>query len=307
MAWQKNGGTAFFETEFFVLPEAELAFLITGNAGYRPLEIAEEVMMRALIDARRITAPPLKVQPSAPSESPASIDTTEFSGVYGNHSAPLKVELLGPADLRISRWGEGSWQPYDDTVPSYRLRSDGWWGVGDGSLPHFSFDTVDTIEDGRPVRYRYLIMRFIRGAGYDYASMPLGQKLTPRAALPPAWSQRLGTRWLLVNDPPESVGSVLGHEPMALETLPELPGYILLGDAQFLVPINDDRAGMTVKVPLNEGRDLNEIAFLPPDGGAMRIGSGLYQQVCGANGETRKPAYIGRLAKIWGVNGEELS
>ena len=74
---------------------------------------------------------------------------------------------------------------------------------------------------------------------------------------------------------------------MALETLPELPGYILLGDAQFLVPINDDRAGMTVKVPLNEGRDLNEIAFLPPDGGAMRIGSGLYQQVCGANGETR--------------------
>ena len=52
LAWQKNGGTAFFETEFFVLPEAELAFLITGNAGYRPLEIAEEVMMRALIDAR---------------------------------------------------------------------------------------------------------------------------------------------------------------------------------------------------------------------------------------------------------------
>ncbi|MGE4371208.1 MAG: serine hydrolase domain-containing protein, partial [Burkholderiaceae bacterium] len=57
-AWQKNGATAFFQTDFLVLPEARMALLITGSTGYEPTEIVEGVLLRALQDAGLMHAVP---------------------------------------------------------------------------------------------------------------------------------------------------------------------------------------------------------------------------------------------------------
>ena len=47
-AWRKNGGTFFFSSEFFVLPELRMAMLITGSGqDYEPLKIAEGLLLRA--------------------------------------------------------------------------------------------------------------------------------------------------------------------------------------------------------------------------------------------------------------------
>ncbi len=280
LAWQKNGGTAFFQSEFFVLPEAGMALLVTGNAGYGPLDVAEGVLLRALVEARAASSMPPAIVASMPGPAAPPSDLADVAGVYGNYEAPFKVETAADGALYLRRWKNGGWEALTGGALRFTLRSDGWWWSDDGRLPSYRFEVVEVDEEGQRVHYRYLMMRLLIGTGCTYTTMPVGQQLSAREPLPAAWRTRLGTQWRFVNDVPGSIAQALDNEPVALESLPELPGYVFFGGTQLLIPLGDDRAGMAVKVPVNDGRDLNEIEF-PPDGNgaSFRIGSAIYQRV----------------------------
>ena len=73
-AWAKNGGTFFFASDFFVLPEARLAMLITGSGhDYEPRALAEGLLLRAAAERGAIQAlPPAIVSTVPPSVSPGA-------------------------------------------------------------------------------------------------------------------------------------------------------------------------------------------------------------------------------------------
>src|SRR3546814_6892862 len=102
----------------------------------------------------------------------------------------------------------------------------------------------------------------------------------------------MGKTWTVTNESPATVPSTLNGTPYAtLSSLPELPGYILVRNSsyddgspeyQLLAPLTDDRAGMTVKIPANAGRDLYELHFTMVGGKEMlTIGSWVYEASVG--------------------------
>ncbi len=54
----------------------------------------------------------------------------------------------------------------------------------------------------------------------------------------------------------------------------DLPGYLLWDNEQLVRPLDDSRAGMTVKVPVNSGRDLGEWSFVTVDGAETLVRHG---------------------------------
>lgn len=287
MAWEKNGGTTFFSTEFFVLPEAGLALMITGNSAYggKALEIAEGILIRALQEGGYIrSAPPTISKVVPPVASPPSV--ANAAGIYGNYKTPIQV-LFGPdGSLMLNEWGGQDWRPMHPGASVYRYRSDGWWWSDNGELPNFRFAEVSGVDQaGKAYRYRYLMQRVTRGVGFEWTTLPIGQQLQPRPALSPEWQARMKSRWVLANESPDSVIWVTTENPeVSIDSLPELPGYILYGGGdmayELLTPLSSDRAGPSVKVPVNHGRDLSEINISSGGRGEiMRVGGMIFASV----------------------------
>jgi CubicO group peptidase (beta-lactamase class C family) len=257
--WEKNGGTAFYSTEFFVLPQARMALMLTGSGhGYKPASIAEGVLLRALRARGAIRDLPAQAGREVPPEM--AVDAAlprEAAGIYGNYEGPYKASFLPDLSLSIQRWKAGKWQPVAEGL---RLRSDGWWWTDKPGEPSFRFDMAPG--------HRYLIERMPWGSGVSLASMPIGQQLQPLAEpLPAAWQARVGTHWKLDNESPESVTYLLDpKQDYTIGVLPELPGYLMWCDGQLVRPLTDTHAGMTVKVPVNHGRDLFELVIEMRDG-----------------------------------------
>lgn len=264
--WQKNGGTGFYSTDFYVAPKARMAFLITASGhGYKPAVIAEGLLLRALHAAGAIPALPNPAGRQVPAE--AAVDASlmrEAAGIYGNDGGAYKVAFGPDLSLVIHRWQADAWQPVADAM---RLRSDGWWWSDNADEGSFRFDMAPG--------HRYLIRRMAWASGASQVSMPLGQQLQPLdAPLSAAWQARVGTRWKLDNESPESAIWVLDPEQSyAIGMLPELPGYLMWRDGQLLRPLSDRRAGMTVRVPVNNGRDLDELVIEVRNGKeTLRVG-----------------------------------
>ncbi|NYT58832.1 beta-lactamase family protein [Alcaligenaceae bacterium] len=297
-AWQKNGGTAFFSSDFYVLPDQRLALMVTGNTGdskradtYRAGALAEGVLLRALIEEGSIGALPPLVAHSAPPRA-ASPDLTDAVGVYANYNQPLRVTANQDGSFSLLSWNGSAWQTMNGDA-SYSYRSDGWWWGNDASIS-YRFEVVSgTDANGQPYRYRYLMLRgSVFGAGYNETTLPMGQQLLALEPLGAAWQARMGKAWIVTNESSETVPSTLMGTPYAtLSSLPELPGYILVRNSsydngspeyQLLAPLADDRAGMTVKIPVNVGRDLYELHFTTDGGKEMlTIGSWTYEASAG--------------------------
>jgi len=78
----------------------------------------------------------------------------------------------------------------------------------------------------------------------------------------------------VANEAPDSVAVRDGPLRATLSLLPELPGYLMWADADLVRPLDDTRAGMTVKVPVNDGRDLTELVFRTVDGAEQITSNG---------------------------------
>ena len=278
LGWEKDGGTAFYSTEFFVVPGSQFALLVTGNAGYNAREIAETLVLSALKEDGTISSLPAKVGTTAPPVA-SGPGIANSAGIYGNSDSPYQVLANADSSLQINQWAANTrgWAE----VGKYQYRSDGWyWSDTDTASYRFTVVSGNDSE-GHAFEYRYLMKRVAPGAGYAYLTLPVGQQLAPLAALDAVWQQRVGTQWTLTNDSPSAVPIVvLGNPPGFFATLAELPGYVLYGNEdlryQLIVPVSDTLGGMSVKVPGNFGRDLYDIRFASPGATTLTIGSSIY-------------------------------
>lgn len=279
LGWEKDGGTAFYTSEFFIVPQAQFALMVTGNSGYDARALAETLVLSALKEDGTIATLPAKISSTAPpaASGPSIVNA---GGIYGNSDSPLQVIANPDGSVQLNQWTASThaWTQ----IGAYQYRSDGWYW-SDTDAASYRFTVVSgTDGSGKAFSYRYLMKRVVPGAGYAFLTLALGQQLAPLAPLDTAWQQRVGTQWTLTNDSPTAVPIViLGNPPALLTTLAELPGYILYGNEdlryQLFVPLSDDRGGMSVKVPGNFGRDLYEIRFAPANSATtLTLGSSIY-------------------------------
>ncbi len=283
LGWEKDGGTAFFTSEFFVVPQAQFALMITGNSGYDARTLAESIVLSALKEDGTIASLPPTVGGTVPPVAPGPA-IASAAGIYGNSNAPLQVINSTDGSLQLNQWDGAThaWAPVG--AGTYQYRSDGWWWSDSDAASYCFAVASGTDEDGNAYSYRYLMKRVVPGAGYAYLTLAIGQQLGALAPLDSAWQQRVGTQWRVTNDSPTAVPIVIdGNEPAILTTLPELPGYVLYGNNdlryQLFVPLADDRGGMSVKVPGNFGRDLYEIRFASANNATtLTLGSSIYMQ-----------------------------
>lgn len=248
-AWSKNGGTAFFTSEFFVLPEARMAMMVNGNAtSYGSRALIEGMLLRTAAERGVIRSLPPALAPTVPALVRPAPDTAARVGVYANHNGPFQVFAADDGSLTVRKLGENGWNTVQSNM---RARNDGRWWTDGESTRCYRFQTVDG--------HRYLIVRILAPNRLYWEESPQGEWLAPlNTPLPPAWQARVGSRWICLNDSPESVTRRFGPLMLQINTLAEMPGYLLWDNEQLLRVINDNEAGMTVKVPVNEGRDLSE-------------------------------------------------
>ncbi|MGO4394350.1 serine hydrolase domain-containing protein [Variovorax sp. M-6] len=253
-AWTKNGGTFFFSAEFFVLPEARLAMLISGSGhDYAPQVLAEGLLLRAAAERGAIRSLPPAIVPTVPPPVSTAPDRTTLVGVYANSILPVQVLSADDGSLTLRRWSKDKRQWDNANQEQLRARSDGnWWPDGQSTVC-YRFQTV--------AEHRYLIRRTLSANGLYWGESPMGEWLPPlETPLPDAWQRRLGSQWLYIGDSPDSlVSRLLAPMIWRIDALADMPGYVLLDNEQLLRVVSDNEAGMTVKVPGNDGRDLAEI------------------------------------------------
>ncbi len=264
-AWNKNGGTAFFSTEFFVLPEARLAMMVSGNSfEYDPRAMGEGLLLRAAVERGAIPAMPQAIVSAVPPAASSAIDASALVGIYANYDKPLQVVAASDGSLTVNDWSASGWGTKQSGL---RLRTDGrWWSEG-ATGKSFRFAEVR----GR----RYLIERLLPPNRLYWGEVPAGERLPEVSTpLPDAWKNRLGSRWRCINHHPESYEGKLAPRTAVIGEMAERPGYVLWTDessrVQFLRVIDDNEAGMTVKIAVNPGRDLVELRMVS-EGGEERL------------------------------------
>ena len=273
-AWGKNGGTAFFSTEFFVLPEARLAMLVSANSfQYDPRGLCEGMLLRAAVERGAIPAVPAAIVSAVPPLAASAGDVSALVGIYANYDKPTQVLAADDGSLTVRGWSASGWSIKQAGL---RLRTDGrWWSDGVTGMS-YRFSEVR----GR----RYLIERLLPPNRLYWGELPDGEWLPEVSTpLPAAWKARLGSRWLSINDHPESYEGKLEPRTGAIGEMPERPGYVMWSDGslrvQLLRVIDDNEAGMTVQIAVNAGRDLVELRMVN-EGGEERlhVGTSVYRR-----------------------------
>jgi len=254
--WEKNGGTTFFGSDFFVMPETGLAVMITGTSTtYGAGALAERILLHALVDQRRLAQLP-QALPSAPPPAVPASDAAlgAIEGYCGSFEGVSRVSRNGDRSVTLAVHVAGQWTT---VAAGLRLREDGWFSADDSPRSY-------RVADSGP--YRYLIMRGAGGQGHYWNSMPYGQRIAAAPALSAAWRARVGKSWILVNEHESSTMLGLDSPLATLTEIAELPGYVLIDGRQPLLPDTDQRTRQFLKVPVNFGRDLYEL-IVEPQGG----------------------------------------
>lgn len=268
--WHKNGGTMLYGSDFFVAPEERLAVMITGTTTtYGSGTLAERILLNALAERGSIAQVPAPLpEVPQPEQAATDADLAAMVGFYAQYEALLRIEAQADRTLTIKRYNDGVW---DEDAHDLKRREDGTFSSD--AEPLAAYWTF--VADGR----RYLGVRNRRGLGHYLAAFPFGQGVEPADDLSPAWVARVGQRWLLVNESGQSVVLALGAPPgTILETVAGLPGF-LLGFSGIVDPAGSDtQARMFLKIPVNFGRDLNDVVMETRDGEEwLRCGGFLFR------------------------------
>ena len=279
-AWNKGGDTFFFSTQFFVLPAPRLAMMISGNGfDYGALSLAEGVMLRAARERGAMAALPATIVASVPPVSSSSPDLARLAGIYASETGPFRILAEGDGALTLGHWlADGRWDAVAGSG-TLRERSDGRWWSDDNPALSLRFQAVDG--------HAYLIKRVLSINRQYWIEEVVGERLPPLdTPLPAAWRGRLGSRWVCINESPESLVKVLGPTAGGIDELKELPGHVLWNNKQLLRVVDDQSAAMTIKAPGFAGRDLVELRLVPvPDPAnperpaeELRIGSMVFRR-----------------------------
>ncbi len=248
--WEKNGGTAFYGSDFFVMPDEKLAVMITGaSTAYGAGALAERILLHALVERGTLASMPARLTRSSAQPQPASSEeVAAITGIYGSHAAMYRVSAHGNNGIDVAQWLGGQWQ----TVASnWQRDTDGFFVDPDDTTSGYRRQDVEGTV--------FLMHRFRVNYGHYLLAFPQAQRLAPAPALPAAWQNRLGRQWLVVNEDWSSVILELGGAGMQLGSLPDLPGWILIDDNQPVLPDGNDRTRMALTIPVNFGRDLMQL------------------------------------------------
>ncbi|MEN6437860.1 MAG: serine hydrolase domain-containing protein [Syntrophobacter sp.] len=278
--WHKKGGTMVYETDFVVAPEEGLAVMVTFSgrsllAG-RP---AEQIMLHALAERGSIPNVPVPLPDTKKTAKAAtSADLTAIVGTYANKGGPIRVKLEPgkPRTLQISTAYDFSGKAWGGTVTGYKLRTDGSFSTD--TAPNVSYRAL--VADGR----RYLVKSEPKWSGHYLEESPYGQQVQAAAPISAAWQSRVGKTWLAVNEDANEYLLANGIRPrFRLDALDGLPGYLfatsMYTTSQIVNPsMSDQVARMFLKIPMEQGRDLNDVVIVERGGEEwVRYGSTLYR------------------------------
>ena len=258
LAWKKGGDTTFFHSDFIVLPHARLAAMMINDSQFtgNRLAMLEGLLLRAAKDRALISAVPPAIAPVVPSLAAYPHDADAVTGIYAREGPPIQVQEEADGTLSLRVWTPQGWITMEQGL---RRRTDGWWWTDGVTDRNYSFSTM--------AGHRYLTRRVLAGSRLYWDEEPVAEWL-PEAPtpLPVAWKNRLNTRWKGILYSPYSYESMLEPSTGAIGELAERPGYVMWNNAQLLRVINDDEAGMAVKIPVLAGRDLVELRIYKRDG-----------------------------------------
>ena len=254
LGWKKGGDTAFFHSDFIVLPHARMAAMMTNDSQFsgNRLALLEGMLLRAAKERGLISALPPAMAPVVPPVEVPAPGVSAVTGIYAKEGPPIRVQAESDGTLSLSFWNAKGWATSEQGL---RLRTDGWWWADGVTNRSYSFRTV--------AGHLYLTGRVLAGSRLYWDEGPMAQWLPEaRAPLSAAWRSRLNSRWKGENDDPDSYEGKLEPRTGVIGELAERPGYVMWDNAQLLRVINDDEAGVTVEIPALAGRDLVELRMV---------------------------------------------
>ena len=262
-AWRKNGGTLVYGSDFYVLPDHELAVMITGTStAYKPDAIAEQVLYQALVEKGSLTRMPEKFGLTAgKAVSPYAVNAADLQGIYANYQAIFRVSMAAQPDVvQVHKWEGGHWS--ENAI--WKRRADGLFADTDKPATAFGL--------ARQGEQRYLTLHMPSGAGYSRIDLAFAQALTAQRPVPEAWTSRLGRTWVVINERYTSLALAGGGPALTLFAVPELPGFVGVNaepastENQLLVANEPDAARMCLNIPYTMSRDLNDLLAETYDG-----------------------------------------
>jgi CubicO group peptidase (beta-lactamase class C family) len=271
-AWQKNGGTLTYSTDFFVAPEAGLSVIVSGaSTHYGSRALSERILLNALVEGRQIAAIPT-AEPIVAEAAPVGASPSLLNGLYAHFNGMFKVQVQDDQSVTLIPYSIAQWQ-----TPSAGLTLGVDGSFADPALPDQAYRVTSL--DGQ----RYLVSRARHGLGLSAHESVCGQAMQGKATLSPAWQARLPRRWLAVNQLPDSF--LLAIPWLRLDALDELPGYIFLSapcintvDQITDASHSDSLATMCLKIPYDCGRDLNDVVIEQRAGEEwVRVGSSVFR------------------------------
>ncbi len=254
--WVKGGDVGQHHGAFLVDADNDLAVMVsaagTGIDSSALESIAGTVMLRALVDTGVTPRFPRPVN-GVPARSPANPATVNrITGVYLASGANARVTRVNDRAVRLFVYSDGSWVKRPGR---YVLRANGaFWSTKQPGT---------SLYRARAWGRTYLVLRRIGGTGTYYSSFAIGQRMRPVTGLP-AWSGRVGQKWLLANENPQSIAWTVPW--LRFSAIPGLSGYLtaegtLVGAVPFAAGEDPDLGSMFLQVPLGLGRDLYDFTI----------------------------------------------
>jgi CubicO group peptidase (beta-lactamase class C family) len=256
--WSKGGDTGFYGAEMMTAPQAGLAVVVMGTqgAGYNHKAFAQRVLLRALVESGSIAAFPAPLDPAAAPVAPVPDGLlASVAGYYANYSTLYQIRAETDSSLSVLTRGPGGYTPI---ATGLQYRTDGWFTAD--TVPLSSYQVVAAAGT------QYLAGRMASGPHY-LEQFAAAQRVPALAApLSLAWSNRVGSTWLIVNESPDSENYPPNADPrFTLASVPELSGLVMASPSlgispQVLDPSTSDTvARMMLVIPGLMGRDLNDL------------------------------------------------
>jgi CubicO group peptidase (beta-lactamase class C family) len=275
--WSKNGGTSAYTAEFHVLPEDRLAVTVLTDllGGTKALPIAEQILLRALVERGRLAAmpTPLPQQTTLPEVTPSHTDEEAISGFYAANRKLKRASFAADHSLSIEVPSNDGWSPI---AKNLKLRTDGWYTSDDNATLSYS----PVIGDGR----RYLAMRTKYGYGHYSITIMDSEKLYAKPQVTAAWQARTSLTFLPANLSMYDRSFMnIDNLRFKLKSTPILPGYLFTPENDILdASVDDALARMFLQIPQNSGRDLSDVTVIARDGEEwFRQGSTLFRPLTG--------------------------
>ncbi len=273
-ALAKGGDTYQYGASVIVIPETGLAVAVTGASGLNSVmaeALAEKILLYALLDSGVITAMPEPLPDSHKTKAPIPAQLkNSIPGFYSNSDTLFNIELKNDDAVLISEYFDGNWVALFDNL---YYRENGCFSSD--IHPNNEFYFIE--EKG----LYYLVYRGESVSKLYQDEDIHAQQLSSTGLLPAEWERRIGSRWVMVNEPIDSLPMYSIFPPLV--TLRKIGETVFASGLLFNLPVlpyDDINAYMFLKIPTLSGRDQNDLEVLMVDGEEwLLIGSYLYRPI----------------------------